>query len=62
MCSFTASGDEELDRKLHSRLSSVGPRLPTAARTAPAKIYFCGEFVNLIAAMVLEIHQQGAIT
>jgi hypothetical protein len=28
----------------------------------PAENHFCGEFVNLIAAMVLEIHQQGAIT
>jgi hypothetical protein len=31
------------------------PHIPTAV-----EIPFCGEFVHLIAAMVLQIHQQGA--
>jgi hypothetical protein len=29
---------------------------------AAAEITFCGEFVHLIAAMVLQIHQQGAMS
>jgi hypothetical protein len=33
----------------------------TPSQPAVAQIPFCGEFVHLIAAMVLQINQQGAI-
>jgi len=36
------------------------PVCPPHTPAAPGS--FCGEFVHLVAAMILEIHQQGAIS
>lgn len=40
--------------------ASTQARPPQITLAAPANYRFCGEVVYLIAAMVFEIHQQGA--
>jgi hypothetical protein len=47
---------------IESCLRVCTPAVPVCPLQEPAKteIPFCGDFVHLIAAMVLEIHQQGA--
>lgn len=57
MCSPTASGDEELDRQLSSPLPN--PSSGLRAANPATEISFCGEFVYLLAVMVLGVHQQG---
>ena len=59
MRALSASGYEELDRKLPARLPTLC--FCDLPHTPAVPVRFCGEFVQLIASMVLEICQQGAI-
>jgi len=61
MCSFTASRHEKLAGKLPSFQPAIS-RCLSVVQPASPNIPFCVDLVQLLAAMVLETHQQGAMS